>query len=188
MSEEKSKEPVEPENTDQGGDQSADKKGAGVGSSPNLEGAEKARQMLHDVIKDERVKNARTKISEEFNNIKRWYSENWSSGKYGKFRVAIVSVVILLAVRGLFFGWGSSGKAASSDVASASQSTPAHSSEPASSSSWQPETHLYACKHCGNQIRSSSWPTGFKCPRRPQRPMGRVRLPNLQCEWQRMDY
>lgn len=143
---------------------------------------DKAKEGVEAIRRSGIVQAIIAKIKEEIANVKAWSSVNWGNGRYGKFRVLVVSVIILLAVRGLFFGWGSSG-----NDASANQSMSACSSESSAASSYQPETHLYACKHCGNQIRSSSWPTGFKCPMRPQRPAGRARLPNLPCEWQRMD-
>ncbi len=36
------------------------------------------------------------------------------------------------------------------------------------------EKDLYMCRYCGNQVRSSGWPGGFKCSAR-----GR----NLHCDW-----
>lgn len=153
---------------------------------------------------------AKTRFCAEIGNVKRWYGENWASGGYGKFRVVVACVIILLAVRGLFCGWSSGGskvpqsteanevarvdKVESSDKTAVSIKTENSANiehtraQPEPSRPYVPETHIYACQYCGNQIRSSSWPTGFKCPRRPQRPAGRVRLPNLPCQWQRMDY
>jgi hypothetical protein len=134
---------------------------------------------------------AKTRICDEIGNMKRWYGENWASGGYGKFRVVVACVIILLAVRGLLCGWSSSG----TEVPQSTETNAENSAkiertqaQPEPSRPYVPETHIYACQYCGNQIRSSSWPTGFKCPQRPQRPAGRVRLPNLPCQWQRMDY
>ena len=47
-------------------------------------------------------------IKEEFVNGKSWCHANWAKGRYGKFRVMAVAVLCLFALKGLFFGWGTS--------------------------------------------------------------------------------
>lgn len=144
--------------------------------------AKSAKGKLDELAEDERVKQAKTKLSEEFSNIKGWVAENWTAGGYGRVRVAVMAVVVLLAIRGLLCGWSDP----DSRVVTSGESASASQSDLEVLFTSEPETHLYACRYCGNQIRSKSWPNAFLCPQRPQH-QGKMRLPNLPCQWQKMD-
>jgi len=143
--------------------------------------AQSVKAKLEAAANDTRVKRVLSKAAEDFSNAKHWVSVNWAAGKYGKFRVVAAGVIVLLAARGLMCGWGG----ASGEVEAGDAETFVAGSS--GGESWAPEKHTYACRHCGNQIQSISYPTGFRCPQRPQRPLGKTKLPNLNCEWQRMD-
>ena len=55
------------------------------------------------------VQQAKGRFFEEFSNAKGWVSSNWNAGCYGKFRVVMAVIIVLLAFRGLLCGWGSGG-------------------------------------------------------------------------------
>lgn len=153
------------------------------------ESVEKARQMMREgtdklveMAKREEVQQAKTKFLEEWANIKSWCFSNWNAGRYGKFRVVAVAVVVALALKGLFFGWGESEnlkiakmqkEAAEMEAGAAvwgallggggnngsSSMSNSNTSRPAST------MNLWTCCQCGRQIRSTSKPQSIKCPR-----------------------
>lgn len=158
------------------------------------ESVEKARQMMREgkdklgeMAKREEVQQAKTKFLEEWANIKSWCFSNWNAGQYGKFRVVAIAVVVVLAVKGLFFGWGFGGE---SDEVKAQleivkmqkemaemQAGAAvlgawlgggsnESSSRSNSATSRPAStmNIWTCRQCGRQIKSTSKPQGIKCP------------------------
>ena len=146
------------------------------------ESVERARQMMREgtdklveMSKREEVQQAKTKFLEELANIKSWCFSNWNAGRYGKFRVIAVAVVVALAVKGLFFGWGESEnlkiakmqkEAAEMEAGAAvwgallggggaSQSSSSHSSGP--------QKKTWMCAQCGNQVQAMVPPSSVRC-------------------------
>ena len=130
---------------------------------------------LVEISKREEVQQAKTKFLEEWANIKSWCFSNWNAGRYGKFRVIAVAVVVVLAFKGLFFGWGECEnlkiakmqKEASEMEAGAavwgallggggaSQSSSSHSSGP--------QKKTWMCAQCGNQVQGTVPPSSARC-------------------------
>ena len=124
------------------------------------------------------VQQAKGRFFEEFSNAKGWVSSNWNAGCYGKFRVVMAVIIVLLAFRGLLCGWGSGGnlgnarlqeKIEKSEVAA--ESFGGYWDEdnvPSSSSSSRPsglEKKLWICRQCGNQVQSVYIPPQTQCRR-----------------------
>ena len=142
--------------------------------------AKAAKEKLDELSEDARVKAAKAQALGYIAKAKVWIVDNWHAGRNGKLKVAAAFVIAFFVLKGILGFFGGRGTAERGVQV-------VHESHESDFADFKPETHLYACKYCGNQIRSASWPCGFKCPQRPQRPAGSARLPNLPCQWDRMD-
>lgn len=135
---------------------------------------------LVEMAKREEVQQAKTKFLEEWSNIRLWCSGNWNAGRYGKFRVVAVAVVVVLAFKGLFFGWRECEnlKIAKMQKETAEMLAGAavlgawlgggsnESSSRSNSATSRPAStmNIWTCRQCGRQIKSTSKPQGIKCP------------------------
>ena len=167
------------ENTDES---FADKAKAQIDAFKTKEGRnalkEKVKESVESIRRSGFVQAVMSKIKGEFANVKVWCSVNWAAGRYGKFRVMLLLILLLLACKGLFSGWGSSSEvelakiqkereetAAAASFLGALFSGGSDNSNGPSSRSAQPETMpIWTCRKCGKQLQSK-WPpsTQIRC-------------------------
>lgn len=167
------------------------------------EAAEWAREKMHasaeklaEIAEREEVREAKAKFLDEWNNIKVWCCANWQVGKYGRFRVIAVAVLVVLALKGLLGGWGGESDELESQrkIAEMQKETAEMQAGAAlmgallsgggggggsTSSSSAPRSestmNLWTCSQCGRQIESTGRPSGIKCPAFPNDRSGRDR-------------
>lgn len=146
---------------------------------------------IKEIMDGSFVLEVRTKGREEVAAIKNWVMTNWSRDNYGKFRVAVMALIVVLAIRGIFCGWqtveqkneagGLEAKApevATEEKKSNSSitekdlalmalllggSSESGSSTSSSSSSSGPKIHAWMCRQCGNTVQGRTCPPAPLC-------------------------
>lgn len=145
----------------------------------NSDAVRTAKEKIGQVADSEQVRNAQNRVKQEFLACRSWVKANWTAGAYGKFRVVLAAVIVLLAVRGLFCGW-SSGTSEALEIAKMQKETAETEAgmaflgallgggsssgyTPNTSQSSGPKKHTWMCKQCGNTVESATPPPRPQC-------------------------